>query len=354
MFYRECCDGRIIRAPLNKAGNIAGSRPGFNCQHILLSAHPMTGKSQSVRKVAVDQDQAGQRLDNWLASRLKGVPKSHVYRLLRTGQVRVNGGRAKPAYRVAGGDEVRIPPVRMASANPPPAPNQQMQDVLSRAILYESGGYLVLDKPAGLAVHGGSGINLGLIEALGAMRPNQPLNLAHRLDRQTSGCLILAKSAKALRAVHDLLRQGAVTKSYLALLKGRWQGGARLVEAALVPKRMGGERVMVAQADGRYARTRFAPLENYSGACLIEADLGTGRTHQIRVHAQHVGQPVAGDPKYGDPQFNRYIKQVGLRRLFLHAHRVAFDVPGGESVDVSSPLPDELRAVLTAIESGAS
>lgn len=293
----------------------------------------------------------GQRLDNWLATRLKGVPKSHVYRLLRTGQVRVNGRRAKPGYRLETGDVVRVPPVRQAPKGEVPKADEGLLKRLSAAVLYEDDALLVIDKPSGLPVHAGSGVRLGLIEALAQARPDQKLDLVHRLDRDTSGCLVVAKQRDVLGQLHRLLREGGVTKQYLALTRGRWPSGARTVDAPLAQDRVrSGERMVEVSEDGRRAATSFEPVEDYGIATLVRATLDTGRKHQIRVHAAHVGCPVAGDRKYGDEDFNRDMKSRGLRRLFLHAQRLAFHLDDGREVDVSAPLPQELRELLDELE----
>lgn len=303
-----------------------------------------------VQHITISGEQSGQRLDNWLLARLKGVPKSHVYRLLRTGQVRVNGKRAKPVYRVDAGDQVRIPPVRRGNKGEPAKPDATLRARLHEAIIYESEHLLVLDKPAGLAVHGGSGIATGLIESLSALRPRENLGLAHRLDRFTSGCLVIARDRKTLLALNDLMRAGQVTKEYLVLVAGQWARGEREVTGKLETRRLSGERVTVVSPTGRPALTRFTIIDRYANATLMRAELGTGRTHQIRVHAAYVGHPVAGDKKYGEREFNRKLKGVGLKRMFLHANRIAFELPGGESVDAAAPLPEDLRAVLNNLQ----
>lgn len=305
-----------------------------------------------VSKERITDRHEGQRLDNWLATRLKGVPKSHVYRLLRTGQVRVNGGRVKPGYRLETGDEVRVPPVRQApKGGEVPKADPSLLERLSAAVLYEDETLLVLDKPPGLPVHGGSGVRLGLIEALAQARPDQQLDLVHRLDRDTSGCLVVAKRRDALNQLHRLLRDGNVIKQYLLLTMGRWTGGARTVDAPLAGDQVkSGERMVEVSEAGRRAVTHFEPLEFHNDTTLVRATLDTGRKHQIRVHAAHAGYPVAGDRKYGDDAFNRRMKALGLRRLFLHAQRLAFTLSDGREVDVSAPLPEELKLVLDRLE----
>ncbi len=308
--------------------------------------------SPQSRIVTVEEGSEGQRLDNFLFSRLKGVPKSHVYRILRTGQVRVNGRRIKPDYRVEPGDAIRLPPVRQGEERAPEAPGSRLQALIREAVLYEDDSLLILNKPPGIAVHAGSGLDHGVIEILRALRPQQPfIELAHRLDRETSGCLLIAKTRPMLKALHDLLRQGGIGKHYLALVKGRWRGGARGVTAALEKQspRTGQRKVQVSDA-GKAAATQFAPRQIYRDVSLLEVTLDTGRTHQIRVHAAHIEHPLAGDDKYGDWEFNRRMKAQGLKRLFLHAHRLAFTLPGGRKIALTAPLPDDLQQILDRLE----
>ncbi|MCB1876377.1 MAG: 23S rRNA pseudouridine(955/2504/2580) synthase RluC [Chromatiales bacterium] len=313
----------------------------------------MSGKAPSnpsVKEALIDRDQEGQRIDNFLRTNLKGVPKTHIYRILRTGQVRVNGGRIRPEYRLKAGDRVRIPPVRVAEAGQTPAPSPALLERLRGRVIHEDSSLLILNKPAGLAVHGGSGLDFGAIEALRALRTDEPfLELAHRLDRDTSGCLIIAKKRSALRGIQTLLREGhGVDKRYLALVVGRWPRRRSRVEAPLRKNTLrGGERVVRVEPSGKPSETRFEVVETFSGATLVAARPITGRTHQIRVHAVHVGHPIAGDDKYGDAAFNRSMADVGLRRLFLHAESLRFRLPGAEQeIQVSAPLDDELEAVL--------
>jgi 23S rRNA pseudouridine955/2504/2580 synthase len=305
--------------------------------------------SAAVRYLEVDASRAGQRLDNFLIGALKGVPKSRIYRILRKGEVRINRGRARPDYRLEAGDIVRIPPIRLAP--PAPRPDQAAEGLawLLPRILYEDDNLLVVNKPAGLAVHGGSGIHLGVIEALRRLRPQAPfLELAHRLDRETSGCLLIAKTRPAMLALHRMLREGAVEKRYLALVKGTWHGGARTVTAALDTHRAHrGERRVEVSAQGRESASVFTPQQRFGNATLMEILLLTGRTHQARVHAAHLGHPIAGDEKYGDREFNRRLQPLGLRRLFLHAQRLRFAHPiSGCKMEFKAPLPDELSALL--------
>lgn len=314
-----------------------------------LNANPSPAQ---VRLVTVASDEAGQRIDNFLARYLKGVPTSHVYRILRRGEVRVNSGRIRAQYKVKAGDKVRIPPVRVAPEAASTSPGKNLLGIEDH-ILYETPHFMVIDKPAGIAVHGGSGISHGVIEALRAVRPEAPfLELAHRLDRDTSGCLLIAKRRSALRALHEQLRAGTMNKRYLALVMGPWQGAARTVRAALRKNQLqGGERVVRVDADGKEALTRFHPLSSHGPGILVEVELKTGRTHQIRVHAAHIGHPLAGDDKYGDAEFNRLMKQSGLRRLFLHAHMLEFTDPARDQVvTVTAPLCRDLQQVLDRLD----
>jgi len=311
--------------------------------------------SNRVRHVEIDESREGQRLDNFLLGQLKGVPKSHVYRILRRGEVRVNSARAAASYRLQAGDTVRIPPVRTARAVT--VSGRQEPGWLADRALYEDSDLLVLDKPGGLAVHGGSGIGAGLIERLRLVRPELPmLELAHRLDRETSGCLLLAKNRTALVALHAMLREGRVEKRYLALVKGRWRGGPRTVSASLARDRLrGGERHVAVDDEGRAASSRFEPRGAYGPATLVEIRLDTGRTHQARVHAAHVGHPIAADDKYGDREFNRELRRLGLRRLFLHAARLRFAHPvTGAKIQVAADLPLELANVLERLREPAT
>jgi len=303
-----------------------------------------------VRQVKVSAEEAGQRIDNFLARYLKGVPKSHIYRILRRGEVRVNSGRIRAQYKVCAGDTVRIPPVRVA-----PAKSGQKAPgfSLEKHILFENQRCLVLNKPSGIAVHGGSGVSHGVIEALRAERPQAPyIELAHRLDRETSGCLVLAKRRSFLRAFHEQLRHGQVVKHYLALVAGAWQGGKQTVDVPLRKNQLrGGERMVIVDADGKQAISIFSPVSCYENATLVEVVLKTGRTHQIRVHGTHIGHPLAGDEKYGDPVFNRQMRALGLRRMLLHAHFLEFTDPyNDEVITVSSPLGDDVKAVLAQLE----
>ena len=305
-----------------------------------------------VQWLDISAEQAGQRIDNFLLRYLKGVPKSRIYRLLRKGEVRVNKGRIKPAYRLKSGDQLRIPPLRV-SERIPASPSGQSVQKLADAILFEDERLLVLNKPAGMAVHGGSGLSFGVIEALRVLRPQAPyLELVHRLDRDTSGCLLIAKRRSELRMLHEKLRNGGVDKRYLLLVQGDWSQGPYRVDVALKKNLLkGGERVVRVNREGKAALTQFRYLEAYRGASLMEAELKTGRTHQIRVHAAHASHPLAGDEKYGDAEFNRRMRGLGLKRLFLHAHTVAFeDHERHRRIHVSAPLSADLRKLIQQLE----
>jgi 23S rRNA pseudouridine955/2504/2580 synthase len=301
----------------------------------------------SVRQVPVPEDRDGQRLDNFLFTLLKGVPKTHVYRLLRTGQVRVNGKRAKPDTRVSGGDMLRIPPVRVATPEDAVRASDRSLQRLDAQIVFEDRYFIAIDKPSGLASHGGSGIKLGAIEQIRQLRPQEALELVHRLDRDTSGILLFARRRSALTGVQTEIREGRVKKRYLALLAGSLTKAKVRVDAALRKSVLrGGERLVEVDPDGKPSRSEFRLIQAYAGYSYVEVLIDTGRTHQIRVHAQHLGAPVAGDDKYGDEEANKRLKDLGLRRLFLHAAQFEFRLPDGGEYSFSAPLPPELSAVL--------
>ena len=311
---------------------------------------PATG----ARTVTVPADRAGQRLDNFLLGQLKGAPRSLVYKLVRSGQVRVNGGRAKAERKLDAGDEVRIPPVRLQmldedGKSPPP---KGLLAALEAAIVFEDARLLAISKPSGMASHGGSGVSFGVIETLRALRPNEPFELVHRLDRDTSGLMVIAKKRAALVELQALLREdhgAGIEKRYLALLAGRMPDGVMSVDAPLhVGLRQGGERHVQVNPAGKPSLSHFRVLERRGGQSYCEVRIETGRTHQIRVHAQHIGHPVAGDDKYGDAAANRRLReQVGLKRLFLHASTLDFALDGGKArYALSAPLAPELLDVL--------
>lgn len=306
--------------------------------------------------VEISADHAGQRIDNYLMCQLNGVPRSLVYRIVRKGEVRVNKGRIKPEYRLKEGDMVRIPPVRQAEKKEPGKASDKVLKQLESRILFEDKRILVLNKPSGLAVHGGSGLSFGLIEALRELRPSDKnLELVHRLDRDTSGCLIVAKKRSALRRLHEQLREGSMDKRYMTLLKGKWKGRSKWVDAPLLKNVVkSGERLVFVDAKGKEARTQFIPYSIGEEASLMSVKLDTGRTHQIRVHAQHLGFPIAGDDKYGDDEFNRQLKSKGLKRLFLHAFSLKFYLPDPETgedipISVEAPLDEALVNTLNKL-----
>ena len=309
--------------------------------------------SGGVKLVRVAEDRDGQRLDNFLLGQLKGAPRSLIYKLVRSGQVRINGKRAKPDSRLAGGDEVRIPPVKVdvpGEARPPP---KSMVERLAASIVYEDKALLALNKPAGIAAHGGSGVSFGVIEGLRALRPGEPLELVHRLDRDTSGVLVIAKKRSALLELQALMREGedeeAPNKQYLTLLVGRMPQGTMTVDQPLLRTVMqGGSRLVRVDPRGKPSVSHFKLIERRGGHSFCEVRIETGRTHQIRVHAAHLGHPVAGDDKYGDREVNkRLADQVGLNRLFLHAASMGFELcPHHTPYLINAPLADDLRAVL--------
>jgi 23S rRNA pseudouridine955/2504/2580 synthase len=312
-----------------------------------------TAELATIRLLEIGPDQQGQRIDNFLARLLKGVPRSLIYRILRTGQVRVNSGRIRPDYRLQSGDTVRLPPVQTRPIQGPRPPPAQLLAQLRDTVLLEDGDVLVLNKPAGIAVHKGSGLDFGVIETLRALRPELTfLELGHRLDRETSGCLVLFKNATALRAFHEALRTGTVSKRYLTLVRGRWEYGTREIDAPLRKVLQNGEQRVVVMPDGKPARTLFRPVTLWRQASLLEALPATGRTHQIRVHAAQLGHPVAGDDKYGDSDYNQVMNRYGLRRLFLHAHSLDCTL-GRREYSLSAPLEAELRQVLDQLEQTA-
>jgi 23S rRNA pseudouridine955/2504/2580 synthase len=302
----------------------------------------------------VEAEAAGQRVDNYLTRLLKGVPKSHLYRILRSGEVRINSRRVRPDYRVQGGDRVRLPPVR--TARPAAAPPQTAAPRRLKAdILYEDDVLLAINKPAGVAVHGGSGVSRGVIELLRLERPQERfLELAHRLDRETSGVLLLARRRSALLALHRQLREGSVQKLYDVLVKGRWREPSRSVKLPLHKYVLasGERRVSVGQG-GAPAHTEFRLQRAWKDYCLLEAELKTGRTHQIRVHLAHLGYPIAGDDKYGDFALNKELARQGLKHMFLHARRIVIAHPRtGGKLTLEAPLPAVLRSFLSVLDAG--
>lgn len=299
----------------------------------------------------VEAEFAGQRIDNYLTKRLKGVPKSHIYRILRSGEVRVNSKRVGPDHRLEEGERLRIPPIRTAPR--PAAPPRPPASRLQADILYEDEVLLVINKPAGVAVHGGSGVSLGVIEQLRLERSEARfLELVHRLDRATSGVLMLAKRRSALTALHRQLREGQVQKFYLALVQGPWRDHQRSVKLPLDKYVLAsGERRVSVSREGLPAHSVFRLHRSWSGFSLLEAELKTGRTHQIRVHLAHLGFPIAGDDKYGDFALNKQLARQGLKRMFLHAFKAVISHPqSGVSLTLEAPLPPELQAFLATLD----
>ncbi len=301
-----------------------------------------------VRHLDIDAEASGQRLDNYLMRELKGVPKTRLYRALRKGEIRVNKGRVRPDYRLVAGDQVRIPPLRRPEPGAAPTVPRYWSRAIANRIVYEDGDLLVIDKPSGLAVHGGSGLGFGLIECLRQMRPeDRRLELVHRLDRETSGLILVARRPSVLRELHRQLREDAIDKRYLLLVAGDWPGSLKLVRAPLEKNVLqSGERMVRVSGEGKAAETRFTVLERLPRATLLEACPVTGRTHQIRVHARHAGFPILGDEKYGDERGAALALELGLRRLFLHAARLAFSLPGTGRLELSAPLDSDLETVL--------
>jgi len=307
-------------------------------------------EGRDVQWVEVTEGQVGQRVDNFLLTRMKGAPRALIYRIVRKGEVRVNKKRVKPDTRLALGDLVRIPPLRLAPREAVREVSDNLRNLLAGSVLVEGRDWLVINKPSGLAVHGGSGVKIGLIEALRQVREDLDfLELVHRLDRDTSGCLLLAKSRPALLALNESLKQHRMDKQYLALVAGRWPARRDFVSARLDRFELGnGERRVRVDSAGKVARTRFAVRETFDRVTLIEAEPVTGRTHQIRVHAAHAGHPLLGDDKYGSRESQRLASGLGVSRLFLHAASLTFPEPtSGRPVQIKAPLPDELEAALS-------
>ncbi|MEH6472939.1 MAG: 23S rRNA pseudouridine(955/2504/2580) synthase RluC [Halopseudomonas sp.] len=308
--------------------------------------------TSGVQLVEITEENEGQRIDNFLLTRLKGVPKALIYRILRKGEVRVNKGRIKAPYRLVVGDIVRVPPLRLPEEKVQSTIGAGLTKTLEQAIMFENDQLLVINKPSGLAVHGGSGISLGMIEALRQMRPDSKfLELVHRLDRDTSGAVMVAKKRSTLKALHEDLRQGRISKIYHALVLGRWSKRLTKVDAPLKKNELkSGERVVRVDADGKASITEFRLLESFEGCSLIEAKPVTGRTHQIRVHTLHAGHPIIGDPKYGDEYLNKQMKGQGVKRLFLHAAELRLRLPGiSERLIIKAPIDPELKKAIVRL-----
>jgi 23S rRNA pseudouridine955/2504/2580 synthase len=301
-----------------------------------------------VQELIIDESSDGQRIDNYLVKILKGVPKTRIYRLLRKGELRVNKGRIKPNYKLKLGDIVRVPPIRVSDPGDVNKPGQNVLDLLTRSIMFEDSRFLILNKPSGIAVHGGSGLSYGVIEGLRALRPDAPyLELAHRIDRETSGILVIAKRRSALRGFQMLMTSNGIDKRYLALVKGSWSGGERKIDLPLLKNTLkSGERVVRVDSEGKKSLSIFRPLEIFTNASLMEVRIISGRTHQVRVHAQASGHPLAGDQKYGDDGFNREMAEKGCKRLFLHASKIRFTLENVMTYDFEAPLENTLVHVL--------
>lgn len=317
-----------------------------------LGKTPVTpSAAPAVRRVLIGEEDAGQRIDNFLMRECKGVPRSHVYRVLRSGEVRVNGGRISQTYRLCVGDEVRIPPIRVAEK--PPEPGQAAADRHEFPVVFEDEALLVINKPAGVAVHGGSGVSFGVIELLRRQRPDARfLELAHRLDRETSGLLIIGKKRAALNAVQNAMRQGKMEKRYLAMVSGRWMNPLQHIKAPLHKYLTAeGERRVSVSHEGKPAHSVVRLLKRWERYSLVEVELKTGRTHQIRVHMQSQGFPLLGDDKYGDFALNKTLAHEGLARMFLHAAELRLAHPvSGNMLALSAPLPPELARFVEAVE----
>ena len=301
----------------------------------------------------VDVEYEGQRLDNFLIRLLKGVPKSRIYRLLRKGEVRVNKGRVKADTRLKSGDSIRIAPIRTVQQQSAEMPSSQMRKRLNDSVLFEDDAIIIIDKPSGTAVHGGSGVSFGVIEALRADRPdNKFLELVHRLDRDTSGCLMLAKSRSGLVNLQQQMQKNQIKKTYQALVQGRWPKGKSAINAPLKKNTLSsGERMVRVDAEGKASVTHFSIAQSFKQATLLDIRLETGRTHQIRVHCQFSGQPIAGDTKYGDTMFNQNMRELGLKRLFLHANSLEFKHPiSGDKVAVSASLTNDLKNLINQLQ----
>ena len=306
----------------------------------------------TVKFVEITSEHSDQRIDNYLFTLLKGVPKSRIYRIIRKGEIRINGSRIKPDYKLNEGDKIRIPPVRIAEREAFILPSKKLQYSLEKNILYEDDALLVLNKPSGLAVHGGSGIKLGLIEALRLIRPKTDyFELVHRIDRETSGCLMVAKKRSSLRYLQEQMRSKRISKVYRALATGKWPRGMRRIDLPLMAfEQKTGEKIVRVNPKGKKSVTIFSVMKRYRNFTLLEALLETGRTHQIRVHAQHIGCPLAGDNKYGLDDVNKDIRKSGLKRMFLHALKIGFSLPCGKNIFIEAPMPSDLSEHLMELD----
>ncbi len=320
-------------------------------------ASPEQTTHTSVRLVTITAEEAGQRIDNYLVRQFKGVPKSRIYRILRKGEVRVNKKRIKPVYKLQEHDEVRLPPIRM-SAEKTRRPPDHVLDLVESRISYEDDRLFIVNKPSGLAVHAGTGIDYGVIDALNTLYPKQQSYLVHRLDRETSGCLLIARDRQAMLSLQTSIREGQIDKFYSALLMGSWGQGKQAIDIPLRRNKIqDGERLVQVDDNGKEAVSIFYPVREFAGhgkqttVTLMKIKLVTGRTHQIRVHALETGHPLAGDQKYGNADFNDELKRIGLKRMFLHAQSLAFPHPdGGQKMHIDPPLDNDLNAVLQKLE----
>jgi 23S rRNA pseudouridine955/2504/2580 synthase len=307
---------------------------------------------QTIQYLTVITEDIGQRLDNYLLTKLKGLPKSRLYRIIRKGEIRVNKKRVKPDYRLQENDIIRIPPVRLAPIGKKISPNPKLATLLKKAIFFEDKNFIAINKPADLAVHGGSGIKLGLIEALRALYPKQKfLELVHRLDRETSGCLLIAKKSSILQELHELLRYGHIKKTYLALVAGHWPRSLQKIDMPLHKSRLqSGERMVHVHKAGKACLTEFCVKQYFHAASLVEAIPITGRTHQIRVHAKYAKHPIIGDEKYGDKVLNKKMRNLGSKRLFLHASQLTFTLAStGQAFTLHAKLPTDLSRLLNKL-----
>lgn len=301
--------------------------------------------------VIISADQENRRIDNFMIRELGHVPKSRIYQMLRRGEIRVNGGRIKQDYRLQAGDKVRIPPVFTQTGNINAVPGRHLVEMVGNSVIFENENMIVLNKPAGIVVHGGSGRSFGVIEVLRYLRPQEPdLQLVHRLDRETSGCLIIAKNYKSLKWLHEEFKAGKIGKEYITLVKGKLGSPSTDVDKPLQRNLVrSGERVSEINDSGKQALTRFVRIKQFEKASLARVILYTGRTHQIRAHAAHIRHPVAGDAKYGDREFNSHLRKLGLKRMFLHAQEVRIPVPGKEDLVVNAPLPEGLEKIINIL-----
>ena len=309
-------------------------------------------KTTAVQFIDISSAQAGQRIDNFLLTLEKGVPKSRIYRAIRKGEVRVNKGRIKQTYKIQTGDNIRVPPLRVSEDTTPTTVGDHLRRQLDECVILEDDDLLVLNKPAGLAVHAGSNINQGIIEALRVTRAELPyLELVHRLDRDTSGCLLLAKNRDALLHLQQQMLNHDLNKRYLTIVKGSMGEQERIIEQPLLKNTVSsGERMVRVDPEGKAAKTLFIPVETFEKAQLVEVVLFTGRTHQIRVHSAFTGHPLAGDDKYGQRQFNKDMKKFGLKRMFLHAWKLGITHPSsGQTIMLEAPLPETLNNVVTRL-----